>query len=599
MDHPETAATKNDSQAEYFKIRELANSYFEKNFHEIMKNVKAASVTIDKVTTTHAYQVIITFFFYEGRIHCYLNKIDHLDTKDYDAPGTARKVAHILRKSLGLTDDGLARVIKHFIYDGVYATAEERVAGGGSLSLIHYFATEIGLNAGDIGGQWDIAHLGQVIYKGVLSDSKFARDTLKFVFDSMKPYTSGKGATFFQEEAKKLYNVFLKNEKPQATRFVFSVLRAMHAFVINCPTLQSIAAQDLEAALEANDNTSAKKAKKINDGLSNGSNIAAVVGLCQILDNYGEMSVYSQSSKKIPTSVWNKIDTCKKKLAEYSTDWHWETAPLPVSKIGTPRTIIDNLLIGKYQPDLSKNQLTRHKAWNSIGGKSNLVQSVESQLDSNEIDTNIETLNETAKTYGAEEIIIKGFTSEAKEAVEKELKQIAKSLVDGMNKRLKISDLQCKALYLFGDFSEEKLDVSTAELQTLIDTIPGPFAEQYSAEDNLPGYRTWLEFGMSLKAKTPNISNEDIWSKFYEKFNESFPNFIDLYQDINIRTTSEAMAETVGSVMNAHTSRGRNPHPYNFDIEIRLRFNLPPLHCLDDLIEKILEQQIKDKAFYI
>ena len=62
---------------------------------------------------------------------------------------------------------------------------------------------------------------------------------------------------------------------------------------------------------------------------------------------------------------------------------------------------------------------------------------------------------------------------------------------------------------------------------------------------------------------------------------------------------SEAMAETVGSMMGAAIARGRNPHPLNLSKELCLRFNLPPLHCLNDFIEEIYKQRKIEKAEYI
>ena len=48
-----------------------------------------------------------------------------------------------------------------------------------------------------------------------------------------------------------------------------------------------------------------------------------------------------------------------------------------------------------------------------------------------------------------------------------------------------------------------------------------------------------------------------------------------------IRTCSEAKAKSVGSIMGIAMKRGRNTHPVNFEKEIKLRFNLPPLHILN------------------
>jgi hypothetical protein len=88
-----------------------------------------------------------------------------------------------------------------------------------------------------------------------------------------------------------------------------------------------------------------------------------------------------------------------------------------------------------------------------------------------------------------------------------------------------------------------------------------------------------------------DIRTERVW--------ESFPNFVDLFEDLNIRTMFEAIAETVGSMMNAAIASGRNPHRFNLSIEICFRFNLLSLHFMNELIEEILEQKSKDKAEYV
>ena len=47
-------------------------------------------------------------------------------------------------------------------YDGVYATPEQRVGGGGCLDLPGAVAAELGLADGSITGTWDFAHNLQV-----------------------------------------------------------------------------------------------------------------------------------------------------------------------------------------------------------------------------------------------------------------------------------------------------------------------------------------------------------------------------------------------------------------------------------------------------
>ena len=77
--------------------------------------------------------------------------------------------------------------------------------------------------------------------------------------------------------------------------------------------------------------------------------------------------------------------------------------------------------------------------------------------------------------------------------------------------------------------------------------------------------------------------------------------FIDLFQFIQCKTYSEAMCETVGSIMNIHRGRGRNLHPVNYSKELFLKFNLPPLHHLAKTfipsIVKIVTQE-EEKTYH-
>ena len=48
-------------------------------------------------------------------------------------------------ETLGVMRTRLANILVHFVYDGVYALAEERVGGGGSLNLVRFVEDELGL----------------------------------------------------------------------------------------------------------------------------------------------------------------------------------------------------------------------------------------------------------------------------------------------------------------------------------------------------------------------------------------------------------------------------------------------------------------------
>ena len=63
-----------------------------------------------------------------------------------------------------------------------------------------------------------------------------------------------------------------------------------------------------------------------------------------------------------------------------------------------------------------------------------------------------------------------------------------------------------------------------------------------------------------------------------------------------IRGTSEAACETVGSIMNIHSGRNRHLKLEIFSKEIVLRYNLGPMHVLDDhdFIEEIYNREKKE-----
>ena len=67
--------------------------------------------------------------------------------------------------------------------------------------------------------------------------------------------------------------------------------------------------------------------------------------------------------------------------------------------------------------------------------------------------------------------------------------------------------------------------------------------------------------------------------------------FVKLFQHTQVKSYSEAMFETVGSIMKIHGGQGRNLHPANFSKEIFLKFNLPPLHIMK---QKLIPEVAKD-----
>ena len=93
-----------------------------------------------------------------------------MTSDNYDGEGTAQMVIETLQDTLWLTKEALASKCHHFVADGVYQTEQERLTGGG-LKLVDHIAEALGLEPGDVTGNWDLSHLMQLAY-GDLIKSK-------------------------------------------------------------------------------------------------------------------------------------------------------------------------------------------------------------------------------------------------------------------------------------------------------------------------------------------------------------------------------------------------------------------------------------------
>ena len=146
----------------------------------------------------------------------------------------------------------------------------------------------------------------------------------------------------------------LGNKKEQTTRFVASYVRAGTAGLRNLPTILALLEDDMKVALQAKDNTEAKRLEKLKLQLLDGYNIAMIVGIMQILEKYTRASLVSQNSFYFPTMVWKEIKQNKEEIESPARKWQWEEDPLPISAIGSPNTIIENLKGGSFRPYVPK-----------------------------------------------------------------------------------------------------------------------------------------------------------------------------------------------------------------------------------------------------
>ena len=110
------------------------------------------------------------------------------------------------------------------------------------------------------------------------------------------------------------------------------------------------------------------------------------------------------------------------------------------------------------------------------------------------------------------------------------------------------------------------------------------------------GFASWNKYQAQADDKVPMNKKWSAWiAKLKNKDKlDKYAMFVDFFQCIQIRSMSEAMAETVGSIMNINSGTGRQLQPINFSVEICLRFNLGPLHTLAGLVKDVMEKHGKD-----
>ena len=116
--HFEITATKNDSEKEFFRLRNVVFDLLTEKTHKFFQeNVNQISVSLDKVTVQRrSYTVVVTFFFYDGHIHVILNKLQKLGTLDYDGNGMAKMLVSVLTETLGITETKLAMILRVLIF---------------------------------------------------------------------------------------------------------------------------------------------------------------------------------------------------------------------------------------------------------------------------------------------------------------------------------------------------------------------------------------------------------------------------------------------------------------------------------------------------
>ena len=136
-------------------------------------------------------------------------------------------------------------------------------------------------------------------------------------------------------------------------------------------------------------------------------------------------------------------------------------------------------------------------------------------------------------------------------------------------------------------------------LTDIVYNLPEVQQERFDVDLMLDGYCSYLKYRTKEQA-TICVNDHEVYEAWYKEFcdtSESCQHFSELFQNLQIRTSSEAIAETVGSIMGNHCGKGRFLTETNFSIELYLQFNLGPLHLLHGLAEEIFNLKKKEYLY--
>ena len=373
-------------------------------------------------------------------------------------------------------------------------------------------------------------------------------------------------------------------------------LRAGTAGLRNLPTIDHIINEDYEACLHACDNTTASELNKTLEKIRSAENMMMILGIMEILEIYAVASLDSQNSFWFPTQIMQSINEAKTKIKALAIKWKWSEHSLEISGIGSPKSHIENLKKGAYKAHVPVNSMRKNQRFLKEKVDPEKMLWFGRTFNNNLFDEEDQLILDFAG-----EMVTIGDVEKIEPKVTKKLQAICKSLSEVWDERHTETGLQSESMNTFSkphDLSDQDSASSLAflrdRLNVLIQQLPPNQAELFDPVSCTPGFFKWNTFFGQNKEKQIHKT----WKKWIESLSESekkdYEMFIDIFQNIQIRSMSEAICETVGSMMVTHGGKGRYLQPTNFSIEMFLRFNLGPLHHLKPFALKILEKRKKE-----
>ena len=291
----------------------------------------------------------------------------------------------------------------------------------------------------------------------------------------------------------------------------------------------------------------------------------------------------------------------KGELAKLAENWSWSANNLKLAGIGTPRSIIDYVMEkAEYVPYVPVGSIRKNKVTLSNDIDFEELQA-KAQGDNFEDITLFDEENQRVLVL-AGELLIENVSPTTLQNVEKKLEIVAKELLQAWNQRQNKTDLQKTTLKAFGsihDISDPDNDMLDL-LQMVIESLPSEQSDTFDADSCHEGFLNWNEhwkkFALTYDQDLPITNVHHAYQSWIKRSDGKFKEFQELWESCMIRGTSEAVCETVGSIMKIHAGRNRHLQPNYFSMEIVLRWNLGPLHLLKTLVDDVYN---REKKIYI
>lgn len=382
------------------------------------------------------------------------------------------------------------------------------------------------------------------------------------------------------------------------------------------PTIVNILNAEFEECALERRNTRAKEIEGKLAKLRDPKFLLLLVGLSQVMELYCEVSLEGQYSDHLPSQVWELVVKNREKLRLLAEEWTWGWKDLKYVDIEAPDKIVKRLLEdGIYRPKVFQKNVMRKGRELREAGLLEEGQSVSSLFEEDEMVKALagEILMEVPAAVSSrrrrptfEDEDPRKFSKEDEDSVKRILKGLCNSLVKEWDKRMVQSPLDKAANETLGKVMKVELNMDQYidklknNLRSLLDMLPMYLQEKFEEGVLLDGYCTYQEMFRELEDDFELHQIYQQWHKKYiqiERPMETSIVFSNLFECVQVRSTSEAICETIGSVMNNHSGKGRYLRPVNFNKEIFLEFNLGPTYLSENLVKEVYKLRKKDYVF--